>query len=323
MSLKGSQWRGFSKQKLVLQVVEDSKIPLTPKQVYDEICPEVDIKPSTVRKYLRRLYEQEKVLQPYPGYYCNSITYGMIKGELRVHNVFFSVDAPFLKRFSKIGDITELTGDVKLFVQFGKQRRNLSGKISNDVPGMAKDTLLFALNRVLDLMEDRTRQVVSEGFTLTSFETNRDYPGKRLDGEITCLTKKQLFEVIERIYQKDDDTVRCERKISSDLKVEEAVALLRNEPNDPNIAQGLFVVKERIEALTLRTQFFSRELVEINKRSDFLASDVHLGVVDLSKRVDALTENLVRIVDALNGINGKPPVSSSAVVEPADPTYIS
>ena len=289
---------------MVLQVVENSKVPVTPKQVYDEICSEVDIKPSTVRKYLRRLYEQEKVLQPYPSYYCNSIIYGMINGELKVHNVNFSVDAPFLRRFAKIGDITEWTGDVKLFVQFGKQRRNLSGKISNDVPGMAKDTLLFALNRVLDLMEDRTGHVISDGFMLSTFETNRDYPGKRLDGKIICLTKKQLFEVIERIYQKDEDTVRCERKISSDLKVEEAVALLRNEPNDPNLAQGLFVLKERVEALTLRTQFGNKENVETNER------------------LERLEKTFEKVVDALNGNGVQKGVPPSAV-GPVDSSYIS
>jgi len=274
----------------VLQVIEDSKTPLAPKQVYDEICSEVDIKPSTVRNYLRNLYNSKKVLQPYPGYYCNHITYSVIAGPLVVHNVHFSVNAPFLKQFSKINDVLEWTGDVKLFIQFGKQRRNLSGNISNDVPGMSKDTLLFALNRILDIMENRTGQVIGDGFVLSTFETNRDYPGKRLDGKISCLTRKQLFDVIERVYQKDEDTVRCERKISSDLKVEEALALLRNEPNDPNLAQGLFVLKKRVEALTLRTQFGNRELVEINKRLDGM---------------DKLAKNLVRLVDALNGVGQK------------------
>ena len=282
---------------MVLKAVEDSKIPLTPKQIHEEISSNSDIKPSTVRNYLRDLYNDEKVLQPYPGYYCNNIIYGMIKGQTVVHCVFFSVDAPFLGRFAKIPDITECTGDVKLFIQFGKQRRNLSGKISNDVPGMSKDALLFAFNRVLDLMEHATNHVIDVGITLTSFETNKDYPGKRLDGEIACLTKKQLFEVIERVYQKDENTVRLERKISCDLKVEEAVALLKREIPDNNVAQGLFVLKERVEGLTTSQKFGNREVVEL--RGD-----------------------LKKLVDALNGKNDEKSVPVSEIVL-SDPTYIS
>jgi len=289
--------QGITPQNLILKTIEDSGEPLTPMQVYKQIMNKTNIKYPTVKSYLRRLYQRELILQPYPSYYCSRVLYGMIRGAVFVHNVRFCVDAPFLRRFAKICDVEEFTGGVRLFLQFGKQRRNLTGWISNDVPGMAKDTLLFALNRVLDLMEDRTGHVVDVGITLTSFETNKDYPGKRLDGKITCLTKKQLFEVIERVYQKDDDTVRCERKISCDLKVEEAVALLKGEIPDNNVAQGLYVLKQRVEGLTTSQKFNNREVVEL--RSD-----------------------IKKLVDALNGKNGEKGIPVPEVVL-SDPKYIS
>jgi len=289
--------RVITPQNLILKTIEESSEPLTPMQVYKQIMNMTHIKYPTVKSYLRRLYQRELILQPYPSYYCSNILYGMIKGQVVVHCVFFSVDAPFLRRFAKIGDITEFTGGVKLFLQFGKQRRNLSGKISCDVPGMSKDTLLFAINRVLDLMEHATSHVVDVGITLTSFETNKDYPGKRLDGKITCLTKKQLFEVIERVYQKDEDTVRLERKISCDLKVEEAVALLKREIPDNNVAAGLFVLKQCVEGLTTSQKFNNREVV-------------------------GLRDDLKKLVDALNGKNGEKGVPVPEVVL-GDPKYIS
>jgi len=296
--------QGITNKNLILQVVEDSDKPLTPKQIYNIINKKVSIKRVTVRGYLRQLYKSQKILQPYPEYYCNRLIYSVIRGPLVVHNIHYSIAAPFLRRLDKFEDVTEFTGGVKLFVQFGKQRRNISGFISNDVPGMSKDALLFALNRVIDIVERDTGKVVFEGFTLTSFETNKDYPGKRLDGKISCLTKTQLFDVIERVYQKDDDTIRCEKKISSDLKVDEAVALLRNELPDVNVSQGLFVLKERVEGLTVSQKFGNRELVEVN---------------DKVKRLEG---SITKLVDVLNGKNGKAPVSGS-VGDPVGQSYIS
>lgn len=259
----------LSKLKTLLALVEDATEPMTPKQIHEEISKKMYITHSTVRKYLRRLTREQKIIQPYPSYYCSKVTYNVIVGELRVHNVRFVVRANFLGRFEKFVDVEEFIGDVRLFIQFGKQRRKLTGQISikkgSRSKGLVKDTLLFALNRVLDLMEYHTNHVVGDGFVLSSFETNRDYPGKRLDGKIACLTKKQLFDVIERVYQKDEDVVRVERKISQDLKVEEAVSLLRGNLPDSNVAQGLMVLTKRIDGLNTRIGFYGREIAELNE----------------------------------------------------------
>jgi len=119
------------------------------------------------------------------------------------------------------------------------------------------------LNRVLDIMEETTDHVVDGDFVLTSFETNRDYPGKRLDGKIVCLTKMQLFEVVERVYQKDEDTVRVERKVSQDLTVEAAVSLLKGNLPDSNVAQGLKIMSDRMDGFEVSQKFGNRELVDV------------------------------------------------------------
>jgi len=257
----------LSKLETVLATVEDATEPLTPKQIHEIVSKKWHITPSTVRKYLRRLLRENRIVQPYSGYYCSRITYNVIVGELRVHNVRFCVGANWLGRLVKFGDVEEFIGDVRLFIQFGKQRRKLTGQISvrkgSRSRGLVKDTLLFALNRVLDIMEETTDHVVDGDFVLTSFETNRDYPGKRLDGKIACLTKKQLFEVIERVYQKDEDTVRTERKISTCMKVEEAVSLLRGNLPDSNVAQGLKVMSDRMDGFEVSQKFGNRELVDV------------------------------------------------------------
>jgi len=251
---------------VVLATVEDATEPLTPKQIYEIISKKWHITPSTVRKYLRRLHRENRVVQPYPGYYCSRITYSVIVGPLVVHDVHWKIGANFLGGLGKFGDVTELTGGVKIFVQYGRQRRFISGFVSNDVPGMSKDTLLFALNRVLDIIERDTGKVVDEEIILTTFETNKDYPGKRLDGRIASLTKRQLFDVIERVYQKDEDTVRTERKVSQDLTVEAAVDLLKGNLPDSNTAQGLKVLGNQVKGLGVSQKFGNRELVDIKSQ---------------------------------------------------------
>lgn len=290
----------MSKLKAVLATVEDSSVSLSPKQIHEILSKNWHITPSTVRKYVRRLLRENRIVQPHPGYYCSRITFNVIVGELRVHNIRFCVRANFLRRFEKICDVEEFIGDVRVFIQFGKQRRKLSGQVSvkkgSRSRGLVKDTLLFALNRVLDLMEHYTGYTLVDGFGLTSFETNRDYPGKRLDGKIACLTKKQLFDVIERVYQKDDDIVRVERKVSQDLTVEAAVSLLRGNLPDSNVAQGLMVLTKRVDGINNRVGFGNRELV------------------DVRSQLSELTEAVKKLVTG-NAQNG-------SVVERPDPSYI-
>lgn len=206
------------KKAAILRVVMESEIELTPKQIHDKLKREMSISRSTVRIYLRELLEEGYVVQPYHRSYCNTITHGMMIAPIRTHNICLSVNAPYLKDFEKIPDIEEWTGDVKIRIQFGKQRRRLIGKISCDA-GMDLNTIQFAISRVYDLMEEKTNHEV-ENVIVKTFEVNRDYDGVRLDGGLKCYTKKSLFGALFRVYQKDPTKVRVEQKVSYPMPVD-------------------------------------------------------------------------------------------------------
>jgi hypothetical protein len=58
----------------VLKLIDESEIELAPY----EIAKKTHAKRSSVRVILRKLLDRDLILQPYPGAYCNKITYGMI-----------------------------------------------------------------------------------------------------------------------------------------------------------------------------------------------------------------------------------------------------
>ena len=64
---------GFSVEERVLKLIDESEIELAPY----EIAKKAHAKRSSVRVILRKLLDRGLILQPYPGAYCNKITYGM------------------------------------------------------------------------------------------------------------------------------------------------------------------------------------------------------------------------------------------------------
>jgi hypothetical protein len=55
---------------------------------------------------------------------------------------------------------------------------------------------------------------------------NKDYHGVRIDG-VQCVTKTDLFGMVERVYQKEENLVRKERKVTRPMSVtkfEEAIS---------------------------------------------------------------------------------------------------
>lgn len=247
-----NSYAGISKKKRILKTVIESEIELTPKQVAEK----TQLKRSTVRVYLRDLLEKGKIVQPYPGSYCSKITHGMMIAPLRTHNVILTVEAPWLT-FSD--DYTEWYGDVKVRVQFGLQRHKITGRISCDA-GMDKNSVHLALSRFYDIVKERTEHEVDQ-VVLKTFEVNRDYAGIRLDG-FKCYTKKGLFGTIERIYQKDD-LVRHEHKITKPMTIDEFTALVRGGVTEYNVQQGLFVLAQKIEALTEAQKFINEKFLQI------------------------------------------------------------
>jgi hypothetical protein len=92
---------------------------------------------------------------------------------------------------------------------------------------MGKSACLFAVHRWIDIAEERLGHSLPDTFSITSFEQNRDYVGFRLDGNLSCVTKEGLFGVIERVYQKEENVVRVEHKVSNAMVFSEFESLLQ------------------------------------------------------------------------------------------------
>jgi hypothetical protein len=293
------------------------------------------------------------------GLYCSIITYDVMVGDLLVHNIRFSVDAPFLKRFEKIPDFEEFTGDMRVFVQFGKQRRNLSGQISirqySHCKGFTKEALFAGLNRAIDWMQEMTGQTLVEGFSITAFECNKDYGGARLDeasyGRVSCLRKEEFFGVITQVYQKDDQTVRVEQRVCKSLKVQEAVAFLKNPLGNSNLEFGLKQLHDVVDGLRDSVKWQNRGFAEVSREVALIVRDyasdrekvvvleqvvsklygLYLEQVELvrvnSESLRKLSEILVGLFGGL-GLAGKDELSNhysvgSDVVGSSSPSYIS
>lgn len=242
-----------SKLARILNLIKKSEIELTPK----EISTKLKINHSTTRGYLRRLLRNGKILQPYRTSYCSEITYGMIKAPLRIHNIILSSFASWLD-FSK--DLTEFTGKVKIRVQFGLQRKKITGRISCN-SGLDRNSVFFALNRFIDIVHEQTKHRL-DSVIVKTFEVNRDYLGVRIDGA-KCYTLKGLFDTIERIYQKENDLVRHEVKVSRPMSVDQFQSLISGGLSAYNLHQGLgFLIqelKEVKEAMKFQNEVISKQ----------------------------------------------------------------
>jgi len=242
--------------KRILKLILESEIELTPLQISQN----TKINRSTTRNYLRKLLTQGKIVQPYKSAYCSKITHGMIFVPLRFHNLVLTSSVSWLG-FSD--DVVEWVGGVKVRVQFGLQRRKVTGRISCDV-GMDKHATLFALQRFFDIVKERSGHDL-DVVTVKTMESNRDFQGVRIDGAIHCLTRKGLFGVIERIYQKEESVVRVEQKTVKPMRLEEFEALLHGGVPHYNIEQGQFTLVQEIRRLTEAQKFINEQVMILTR----------------------------------------------------------
>ena len=213
------------KKERILKVLESSETILSPKI----IAQKAKVKPSTARYYLRELLKEGKIIQPFRGYYANKTRYGMGISPVLLHNVILVCEGLDWLDFSD--DVVRWVGDVKVRVQFGRKRRKVTVRISCD-EGMDRNTVLLAMDKAFSIIKERTGREVDESW-LWEFRTNevhRDVFGVRIDVNSRkgsfCYTRKGLFGLIERIYQKDRDRVRIEHKVSRKMTLDELTTLI-------------------------------------------------------------------------------------------------
>ncbi len=162
---------------------------------------------------------------------------------LKVHNIIFTVEeAGVVEHW----EWKEAVGLVALKVVFGTEHDKVSCFISCDV-GMDRNTCLFALEKCIKVIESRLGHVL-EDVVVRTFEANKDYSGARLDG-VHCLTVKGLFDVVERVYQKEENLVRHELKVSQPTSLEQFIGLLNGGVSQYQMNQAVFSIIQELKTV--------------------------------------------------------------------------
>ena len=258
-----------NKELVVKSYLETLNYPVSPYKIAKDTM----LNHSTVRGIVRRLIDKNQIKQPYPHYYCSSITYGVMKLPLlRVHNVVltsaFHLDKDILDDYVrqrilcysvKMGYFfDEYHGDVHLIVQFGSQRNKVTFKIACD-DGMDRHALELSLNRCMDIAKSITGETVKNVICKT-LETNRDFLNFRLDGA-KCYTVSGLFGALKRMYQKEDDKVRVETKFSQKIKVDEMMSIASGGMDGFMVQHRQALLNESIMGLTEKIDV----LIDLNR----------------------------------------------------------
>ena len=262
--------RDDSPRKRILELLKTYEYELFPNQ----IAIKLGLNPSTTRYYLRDLLQKGEIIQPYRGAYCSQITYGMIRVPLRVHNLILSCEALWLLEKMKIFDRKETTEDVLIWVQFGKERGKITIRICSDRTGMDRNTLAFAVYRAYDMVEESTGHKV-ENVIVRTWEANRDHQGVKLDSVVQSFTREAFDDFLDRVYQKTENTVRVETKISKEMKVEEVLRLLQTGGGIPSfeVVQSVAYLKTGLNSLieVLKEVVLTQNRLNENNSAIFVA----------------------------------------------------
>ena len=237
----------------ILAYLNQASAELTPRQIAQGIRG----KRGSVRVILRKLVNDNRIVQPYSGAYCTKIRYDVIFSPLKAHNIRLSSN---VCQDVKSEVIDEKVGDVELHVCFGEQRRKISGWIKCDA-GMVYDTCMLALNRWLDIADKKLGFALND-ISITTFELNRDHVGHKIDGDIHCITRSNLFGAIERIYEKED-CVRHEYKVMVPSSVAEFEKTLKNGFQLGGGAQNQIETQRSINQLTEAIKYNNSRMVDI------------------------------------------------------------
>jgi uncharacterized protein with NRDE domain len=145
---------------------------------------------------------------------------------------------------------------------------------------MSHDACLLAVHRWFDLVEHRLGWELND-LTLTTFEVNKDYSGVRIDG-VQCITKKDLYGMIERTYQKEESLVRKEWKVSGSMSINKFEEALRKGVSDNDRVQANFELKDEVKQVKEAQKFANGRMLEMYRLLEAIykqkISDVEGGV---------------------------------------------
>jgi hypothetical protein len=253
-----------------------------------------------VRGVCAKLLQKGSIVQPYPGTYCNKITHGVRFVPLFVHNVtLFSKCAQTLKHWEN----DEFVGNVKIHVCFGKERKKVSGYIACDVGGMSHDACLLALNRWFEVVEGRLGYCLQD-VVLQTVEFNKDCHGRRIDG-FQCVTKKDLYGIIDRTYQKEEDVVRRERKVTQPMSINKFESEIRRGIDEIGRSQERFELQREVKANSDALKFTNSRLLQMERLTEAVYQTLSkLPRVDsLEAAAEKIAVNVSRLNDALSKLS--------------------
>lgn len=293
--------RGYSIEARAFHIIDASEIELTPSEIARKIhAPKKPRKGqyTTVRGVCTKLLQKGLVLQPYPGAYCNKITYGMRFVPLSVHNIrLYSNVCQNVKHW----ETDEIVGGVKIHVCFGKERRKVSGYIACDVGGMSHDACLFAVNRWFDVAEHHLGWELND-LVLTTWELNKDSAGVRLDG-VQCITKKDLYGMIERTYQKEESLVRKEWKVSKPMSINKFEEAMQKGLASMEGAQTVAELKKEVRLVGEAVKFNNSRMLGLERLAEaqFKSKTVEVDKVrNIETELSALRIDIGKLTSALS-----------------------
>jgi hypothetical protein len=283
--------KNWSVENRVFHVIDASEIELRPAEIARKL--HAPKKPTrgqytTVRCSIRKLLYKGLIIQPYLGAYCNKITHGVRFVPLAVHNISLR---SFVCQDVVSWEKDEFVGGVKIHVCFGSERHKISGYIACDVGGMSHDACLLALNRWFDIVQDHLGFQLNDLQILT-FECNKDYHGVRIDG-VQCVTKTDLFGMVERVYQKEENLVRKEQKTVVAMSVNKFEEAISKGFNDSGNAQANFEIKREVKGNSDALKFTNSRLLGMERLLEALYKN---KITDVDK-----TKHLEIEVSALRG----------------------
>ncbi len=291
--------KNWSVENRVFHIIDASEIELRPAEIARKL--HAPKKPTrgqytTVRCSIRKLLHKGLIIQPYLGAYCNKITHGVRFYPLAVHNISLR---SFVCQDVVSWEKDEFVGGVKIHVCFGSERHKISGYIACDVCGMSHDACLLALNRWFDIVQDHLGFQLNDLQILT-FECNKDYHGVRIDG-VQCVTKTDLFGMVERVYQKEENLVRKEQKNLVAMSVNKFEEAISKGFNDSSNSQANFEIKREVKGNSDALKFTNSRLLGMERLLEGLyknrVSDVdktkhlEMEVSGLRGDIEKLTDN--------------------------------
>jgi len=296
-----SKRSGYSVEARVYHIIDASEIELRPIEIAKKLY--APHKPtsgqcSTIRVICLRLLQRGLIVQPYAGAYCNKITYGVRFVPLMLHNVRLHSN---LCMEVKSDVIVEVVGGVSVRAIFGSERKKVSGVISCDA-GMSRDACLFAINRWFELVEGKLGFCIND-LVITTWELNKDHAGIRIDG-IQCVTKRDLYGMIERTYQKEIDLVRKEWKVSTPMslnKFEEAVA---KGLSGMEKAQDIRDLRVEVRGVWEALKFNNSRMLELGRFVEAVSkSQLSMveRIVTLEKGLIVLSNSVGKLVEVIVG----------------------